>query len=144
MKDKNKNDSATNHESEWLSPITHDEFILKHYQADVEKIQANISYNQSLFKKGTIVYTFSRHIATLSLKPNNVRESCDKTMGTVVKRSEIFPDLFLVNFYYIKKYFYVTEDVIRYDSGSTPSSLSLASSPMNAEKLAKDSSVSQC
>ena len=125
---KDNNHSTTDRDSEWLSPITQEQFMLKQYHTEVEKLQSKLKYSQSLFKKGTIVSMFSRHIATLSLKPNNVRESRDKTMGTVVKKSEIFPDLFLVNFYDVKKYCYVTEDVIRYDSGCTPNSMSLAGS----------------
>ena len=121
---------SSNSKSEWRSTISRDEPVLKKYRQEIEKISANLTYKPSIFKKGVLVFTFSKKIATKTLKPNNVRESRDKTMGTVVKRSEVFPDLFLVNFYYLKKYFYVTEDVIRYEAGTTPS-LFFASSPKN-------------
>ena len=138
---KDTDPSPSNHDAEWLNPITKDEFLLKKFHAEVQQLKSSLSYSQSLFKKGTIVFTFSRFIATKSLKPNNVRESGNKTMGTVVKRSEIFPDLFLVNFYDVKKYRYVTEDVIRYDSGCTPTSLSLASSIMKTNNNITESSI---
>ena len=50
-------------ESKWLNPITCDKFLLSKFCYEVEKLFTIILYKQSLFKEGTLVYTYSGKLA---------------------------------------------------------------------------------
>ena len=133
------NDDHTNSvdDGEWLNPITFDGFFLKKFTDKIKKLAAISEIRKSLFKAGSFFYTYSKDIAPLTLKPHNVKKSRDKTYGTVIKKSEIFSDLFLIQVYTpIKGHFYVTEDVIKFISHTSPSHY-FAKSSKNALILQK-------
>ena len=92
----------------------HDAILLKLQ----EMVQAYFEENPnpiSLLKKGCKVSTRNARIAPKTEKVVKVRHAREVTYGNVLKQSEYFPYLFLVYFYQIERYFYVTDKVVKFE-----------------------------
>ena len=92
----------------------HDALLLKLQDMVKAFIEENPTPH-SLRKKGCLVSTRNARIAPKTEKVVKVRHSRDVTFGNVLKQSEYFPDLYLVYFYQIERYFYITDNVVKFE-----------------------------
>ena len=107
-----------NNDSSEFSPNYHNFLLLKLRKKIRAMKLARTDPMYSPFSMGCLASTRHRLIAPLSGKKVKERDSRQRVFGNVMKESDYFPGYWLVHFYDLGRYYYVSEDRLKFECSS--------------------------